>query len=506
MPKSSIANLRPEVADAAHDVERALRLAQRQALGDLELESVGREAGLLQHHRDAPDDAVVGEVAARQVRGHPQRRQPVGVPLHGLRARVAHHPRVDLDDEVGLLGERHEVRRGQQTERRVLPPDERLDAHDVTGAEIDLRLVQHAQLVAPECVVQLAAPREVHLRLLVRARVVEARAVAARVLRAVHRSVGVAQQLARVRAVVREHGDADARGHEELVPVDHERPAHRAEQLLGHDAERFAVADAGQQDREVVGAHARDRVAFAHRAGQASADALQELVAHRVAEARVDLLEAVEVDHEHGELLPERASPLHGLVHAVFEEQLVGEAREAVVRGLMADLADEVGVLEGRRADGADRLEQLDVGGVEAGHALAPTDDEPLLVVVADGKAHAALLFGGRRRADPRVPSVQKLLGRVREGAGDVVRVDRGVDLLRGAQEAVESFAVESGAQVLAEHDVDHDERHEREKQRPRIGRRAQAGEHADRHRAHPLQHARPEPVAQVRRGTERPR
>ncbi len=340
---------------------------------------------------------------------------------------------------------------------------------------------------------------EVHLGLLVRARVVEACAVAARVLGAVHRGVGVAQQLAGVRAVVRVDRDADARCHEELVAVDDERSAHCAEQLLGHDPERFAVADPGQEDGEVVRAHARDRVSFADRAGQASTDSLQELVAHRVAEARVDLLEAVEVDHEHGELLPERASPLHGLVHAVFEEQLVRQAREAVVGGLVADLADEVGVLEGRRADGADRLEELDVGGVEAGHALAPADHEPLLVVVADREAHAALFFRRRCGADPRIPSVQKLLGRVRQGAGDVVRVDRGVDLLRSAQEAVQPFSIESSSQVLAEDDAHHDEGDEREEEGPRIGRRAQPCEDTDRDRAGPLQHARPESAPQVR-------
>ena len=54
------------------------------------------------------------------------------IPLHGLRTRVAHDPGVDLDDEVGLLSERHEVRGRQQAQSRMLPSHERLDADDVT--------------------------------------------------------------------------------------------------------------------------------------------------------------------------------------------------------------------------------------------------------------------------------------------------------------------------------------------------------------------------------------
>ena len=147
----------------------------------------------------------------------------------------------------------------------MLPSHERLDADDVTRAQVDLRLIEHAQLVASQCVVQLAAPGEMHLCQFVRAGVVQPGAVASGVLGAVHRGVRVAQQLARMRAVVGEHRDSCARGHEQLVPVHNERPADRRQQLLGEDAERLALPNARQQDGEVVGAHARDGVSLADR-------------------------------------------------------------------------------------------------------------------------------------------------------------------------------------------------------------------------------------------------
>ena len=221
---------------------------------------------------------------------------------------------------------------------------------------------------------------------------------------AVHGCIGVPEQLARVRPVVGEHGDADARSHEQLVPVDNERPADRAEQLLGHDAEPFSVAEARQQDREVVGTHARDRVAFAHRAREAPADPLQQLVADGVTEARIDLLEAVEVDHQDGQLLAQSPRALNRLVHAVLEEQLVRKARESVVRRLMADLAHEVGILQSRSTDGTDGFEQLHVVGVEPGDALAPADHEPLLLVVAQGQLHATFVTVRGGGAHPGVP------------------------------------------------------------------------------------------------------
>ncbi len=109
-----------------------------------------------------------------------------------------------------------------------------------------------------------------------------------------------------VRTVVREHRDACARGHEQLVPVHHERPAHGCQQLFGEDAERLAFPHAGEQDREVIGAHARDGVILSYRSHQAPANALQELIAHRMAEARVHLLECVEIEHQHRKLLASR--------------------------------------------------------------------------------------------------------------------------------------------------------------------------------------------------------
>ena len=53
----------------------------------------------------------------------------------------------------------------------------------------------------------------------------------------------------RLRPVLREEGDASARGHEELVTAELYGPANCIEQLLGDDAARVDVAHSGKQER-----------------------------------------------------------------------------------------------------------------------------------------------------------------------------------------------------------------------------------------------------------------
>ena len=61
----------------------------------------------------------------------------------------------------------------------------------------------------------------------------------------------------------------------------------------------------------------------------------------------VDILEAVEVDEQqrHVEMVP--AGPGHGLLHPVEDEGPVGQPGQAVVQGLVADLFEQPGVVDG---------------------------------------------------------------------------------------------------------------------------------------------------------------
>ena len=98
-----------------------------------------------------------------------------------------------------------------------------------------------------------------------------------------------------------------------------------------------------QQAGELVAAEPGDRVAAAQAPGERARDGADQLVAGLVAERVVDVLEAVDVEHEHGagahpaarggdlelELLDEAAA-----VEQVGERVVVGEVLEAVLGGL----------------------------------------------------------------------------------------------------------------------------------------------------------------------------
>ena len=65
-----------------------------------------------------------------------------------LPARFAQHPRPELHDQAGLLGQWDEVLRQEPAELGVLPPEQRLHAVDPAALQVDDRLVEQGQLVA----------------------------------------------------------------------------------------------------------------------------------------------------------------------------------------------------------------------------------------------------------------------------------------------------------------------------------------------------------------------
>ena len=127
-------------------------------------------------------------------------------------AGLARGPSGRGQDRPVLLGERDELVRAEEAAGRVAPADERLDAVDPAGRELDDRLVEDDELAAAD------APRELRAR--ARGGRRSRRASSARRprpgllpprLRRVHRDVGVAEQLVGPLDPVAPGRDADAR-------------------------------------------------------------------------------------------------------------------------------------------------------------------------------------------------------------------------------------------------------------------------------------------------------
>ncbi len=108
--------------------------------------------------------------------------------------------------------------------------------------------------------------------------------------------------------------------------------------LCASTAAPCGILQPGLHQRELVAAEARERVALADRRAQPLGDRAQEAVAAGVAEAVVDLLEVVEIEHHHGDPAALAARLAHRLAQAVEQQRAVGQAGQRVVMGEMADL------------------------------------------------------------------------------------------------------------------------------------------------------------------------
>ena len=147
------------------------------------------------------------------------------------------------------------------------------------------------------------------------------------------------------------------------------------------------------EDDELVTAEPGDRVAFAQGGEQAGRDRLQELVARFVAERVVDLLEAVEVEEQHGGLGAGAAGAGLHLLDAVEDERAVRQAGERVVQRLVADAFEQAGVADRDRRLARDAAQATGELGV-VDHALRAFDD------VTDDEADALVVHDDRDGCD----------------------------------------------------------------------------------------------------------
>ena len=183
-------------------------------------------------------------------------------------------------------------------------------------------------------------------------------------LGAVHGRIGMLQQgIGRVR-VPRVDADAQTGADEQFMPVQRHPLRQHVQDLLRHRHDVAHLRHVGQHQHELVAPQPRHGVSLAHTGGQAFGHGLQQLVAVAVAEAVVDGLEAVQIEHHH----PGDAVGTPGvdqrLRQPVGEQVPVGQTREGVVGGLALQCG-------GAEADDFALLGQRVRHAVERDHDLA---------------------------------------------------------------------------------------------------------------------------------------
>ncbi len=97
--------------------------------------------------------------------------------------------------------------------------------------------------------------------------------------------------------------DADAGGNVQVDAGDLDRRLQRLDDPLCEPIASGFSAVRAEHQHEFVAADARHGVDLAHDAAQARGDAVQQLVTRTMTQRIVDELEAIEVEHQHGELL-----------------------------------------------------------------------------------------------------------------------------------------------------------------------------------------------------------
>ena len=204
--------------------------------------------------------------------------------------------------------------------------------------------------------------------------------------------------------------DADARRHRQLAPAGEHRLRQRGADALG-DVERLAVGrDAGHQHGEVVAGQAPGGRVGGQHALQARADADEHLVAGAVAEAVVELAEAVEVDEQHGGVALLAARAIERLLEAVLEQRAVREAGQRVLQPEPRDLLVGAPARDRGADDVRDRLREALVAGrdrVGVGRGDGEHADRRAAVALQRDGEHAAHALRGRQRvARPRRSAV----------------------------------------------------------------------------------------------------
>ena len=133
------------------------------------------------------------------------------------------------------------------------------------------------------------------------------------------------------------------------------------------------VAGVFEQDRELVTAQARQQVPGAHLPAQPGAHLDQKLVPGVVAQAVVDLLELVKVQHQQRPAPPGRLDqPRRGVG---VQPTPVGQAGQGVMGGVVAQLLHQAGAAQRDREVAGQGLQHGQVLGGEGGDLPEPVGD-----------------------------------------------------------------------------------------------------------------------------------
>ncbi|MNN23892.1 hypothetical protein D3C81_1373030 [compost metagenome] len=179
-----------------------------------------------------------------------------------------------------------------------------------------------------------------------------------------------------------------------------ERRGETVEKFGGDVVGIAGLLQARQQDNEFVTPQARHGIDVTQLLLEAHGNALEQQVADRVAEAVVDVLEAVEVEEQHRALAAVFLLAVERRQQAAFEQRAVRQAGQRVVVCLVVEFG--LGVLEAGNVG-----EHRDKVGDEVLPVAHGTDGQPawiqLAILASVGNLALPVAFGGQLMPHGRV-------------------------------------------------------------------------------------------------------
>ncbi len=287
----------------------------------------------LQHVEQEVVEVGLAQLGARHVDGQPAERNARRVPFGCLADRLLDDDAADLRHQAGLFRDRDELAGRDHAALGLLPAHQRLDAGDRAVGQRDLRLEVDAERALGdgdlEVALELLAVLELAPQLLGEEGVV----AAAELLGGIEREIGMDDEVLRIVGVDRIDGDAGAGARQDGRALEADRLVDARQDALGDAVDVLAAAGARQDHDELVAAEAHAEIGgaagFAHALGGDD----QHVVAGGMAERVVDLLEAVEVELDHGEPLAAAVRGLEQRVEMVGQEGAVVQAGQPVMDG-----------------------------------------------------------------------------------------------------------------------------------------------------------------------------
>ena len=308
-----------------------LDVGDRRRLRQLEDQTRGIDAGVRQRALDERGDPGIADRLAREVdvEHEPAARARV---LGDQLDRLARDPAVDLLDQAEALGDVEERARRERLAALLGPePQQQLVLADLVLPQVEDRLAVEEQAILFERRADRSASAS-------RADTCSRRPRPGSYSATRFRPACLASYIARsakastsaAREAV-EQGDPDAgRDMDRLVAEHRDLPAQGLDDPVGHDL-RLVGVRLGKEHGELVSAHPRQDVRLAHAMPQRPGDALEEIVARLVAEGVVDVLEIVQIDHEHRALGAVARHPLGLPGQLLLEAAPVEETGQEIV-------------------------------------------------------------------------------------------------------------------------------------------------------------------------------